>query len=328
MEFEDFGVNINRIKEAMEAIKPFIKKTDLKYSDFFSSLCEGEVFLKLENTQFGNSFKARGANNKMLHLTPEEKEKGIIAASSGNYGIAIAMIANKMNLSPKIVVPATTPQKQIDAINQYDAELVLYGPYFHNAEQKALDLASEEGKTYISPYNDPLVIAGQGTIGLEILEDFPEVEIVLVPTGGGGLLSGIAALIKNTNPSTEVIGVQSVASPVWYESLKAGKLIRIIVQETICGGLSGNVEEGSITFPIIKKYVRKVILVKEETIREAVRLLWEKDNQVVEPSGAAGLAVMIENKKRFKGKKVVAVITGGNIDDNLFKEITGISVPK
>lgn len=328
MEGKDFGVNVNKIKEAREAIKPFIKKTDLKYSDFFSSLCKGKIFLKLENTQFGNSFKARGANNKMLHLTPEEKEKGIITASSGNHGIATATIAKKMSLPAKIVIPATTPQKQIDAINQYDAELVLYGPDFPDAEQKALELASEEGKAYISPYNDSLVIAGQGTIGLEILEDFPEVEIVLVPIGGGGLLSGIATLIKNINPLTEVIGVQPVASPVWYESLKAGKLIEMKVQETICGGLSGNVEKGSITFPIIQKYVREVILVKEDTIREAVRLLWEKDNQVVEPSGAVGLAVLIENKKRFKDKKVVAVVTGGNIDDNLFKGITGFSVPK
>lgn len=189
-------------------------------------------------------------------------------------------------------------------------------------------MASEEGKAYISPYNDSLVIAGQGTIGLEILENFPEVEIVLVPIGGGGLLLGIATLIKNINPLTEVIGVQPVASPVWYESLKAGKLIEMKVKETICGGLSGNVEKGSITFPIIQKYVREVILVKEETIREAVRLLWEKDNQVVEPSGAVGLAVLIENKKRFKNKKIVTVVTGGNIDDNLFKEITGVSVPK
>ena len=264
----------------------------------------------------------------MLHLTPEEKEKGIIAASSGNHGIATATIAKKMNLPAKIVIPATTPQKQIDAINQYNAELVLYGPDFPDAEQKALELASEEGKAYISPYNDSLVIAGQGTIGLEILEDFPEVEIVLVPIGGGGLLSGIATLIKNINPLTEVIGVQPVTSPVWYESLKARKLIEMKVKETICGGLSGNVEKGSITFPIIQKYVREVILVKEDTIREAVRLLWEKDNQVVEPSGAVGLAVLIENKKRFKNKKIVAVITGGNIDDNLFKEITGVSVPK
>jgi threonine dehydratase len=230
-------------------------------------------------------------------------------------------------MSVKIVVPETTPRKKIDKIKEYSTELILYGDY-DKAEQKALELARKEVKTYISPYNDSDIIVGQGTIGLEILEEFPEVEKVLVPIGGGGLIAGIAIAIKCKNRSIEVIGVQSEASPVMYESLKAGKILKseeIKIQDSIADGLSGGIEEGSITFRITQKNVNKVILVKEESIKEAIRLLWEKDNQVVEGAGAVGTALLIENKEQFRNKKTVVVISGGNIDDELFNEITKIS---
>jgi len=183
-------------------------------------------------------------------------------------------------------------------------------------------------KTYISPYNDPDIIAGQGTIGLEILEEFPEVEKVLVPIGGGGLIAGIAIAIKSKNRSIEVIGVQSEASPVMYESLKAGKILKseeVKIKDSIADGLSGGIEEGSITFIITQKNVNKVFLVSEESIKEAIRLLWEKDNQIVEGAGVVGTAVLIENKEQFRNKKTVIVISGGNIDNKLFNEIAKVS---
>lgn len=325
MELEESKVDVNKIKSARETIKPFIKKTALKHSDFFSSLCQERIYLKLENTQLTNSFKVRGASNRMLHLTPEEKRKGIITASAGNHGLAVAMVAKELNISSKIIVPETAPKKKIDKIKKYDVELILYGEVYDEAEEKALDLAREEGITYISPYNDQSVITGQGTIGLEILEELPEVEVVLVPISGGGLTSGIATAIKGKNRSIKVIGVQPKLCPVMYECLKAGKIVKIKYQHSIADGLEGLIEEGSITFKIVQKNVDEVILVREETIKEAIRLLWEKDNQVVEGAGAVGPAALIENREQFKNKRIVAVITGGNIDDDLFNEITKAS---
>ena len=321
-------IDIREIKIAVETIRPFVKRTTLKYSNFLSSLCQGTVYLKLENTQLSHSFKIRGAFNKILKLTLEEKQKGIITCSSGNHGLATAIAAKKLNVAVKIVIPETTPRKKVEKIKKYNVDLVLYGDY-DKAEQKALELARKEVKTYISPYNDSDIIVGQGTIGLEILEEFPEVEKVLVPIGGGGLIAGIAIAIKNKNRFIEVIGVQSEASPVMYESLRSGKILKseeLKIQDSIADGLSGGIEEESITFRITQENVNKVILVKEESIKEAIRLLWEKDNQVVEGAGAVGSALLIENKEQFRNKKIVIIISGGNIDNKLFNEIT--KVPK
>jgi len=327
MVLKNVKIDIDKIKTARENIKPFIKKTTLKYSNFLSSFCQGTIYLKLENTQLSHSFKIRGAFNKILHLTPEEKQKGIITCSSGNHGLATAIAAKELGIAVNIVIPKTTPRKKVDKIKKYNVDLLLYGDY-DEAEQKALELAHKEGKTYVSGYNDPDIIAGHGTIGLEILEEFPEVEKVLVPVGGGGLISGISTAIKSENRAIEVIGVQSEASPVMYESLKAGKILKseeLKIQDSIADGLSGGIEAGSITFTIIQKNVNKVILVKEESIKEAIRLLWEKDSQVVEGAGAVGPAVVIENKEQLKNKKAVIVISGGNINDKLFNKITKVS---
>jgi len=327
MVLENVKIDINNIKNARENIKPFIKKTTLRYSNFLSSLCQGTIYLKLENTQLSHSFKIRGAFNKMLGLTPEERQKGIITCSSGNHGLATAIAAKELGIAAKIVIPETTPRGKVDKIKKYNVDLLLYGDY-DEAEQKALEIAHKEGKTYVSGYNDPDIIAGQGTIGLEILEEFPEVEKVLVPVGGGGLISGIAIAIKNKNRAIEVIGAQSEASPVMYESLKAEKILKseeVKIQDSIADGLSGGIEEESITFRITQKNVNKVILVKEETIKEAIRLLWEKDSQIVEGAGAVGPAVVIENKEQFKNKKTVIIISGGNINDELFNKITKVS---
>ena len=320
-------IDINHIKDARKALKPLIKKTALKYSHFLSSICQGTIYLKLENNQISHSFKIRGAFNKILKLTLEEKQKGIITCSSGNHGLATAVAAKKLNVAVKIVIPETTPRKKVDKIKKYNVDLVLYGDY-DEAEQKALELACKEGKTYISPYNDVDVIAGQGTIGLEILEEFPEVEKVLAPVGGGGLCAGVAIAMKNKNRAIEVIGVQSEASPVMYESLRAGKILKseeLKIQSSLADGLSGGIEEGSVTFKVAQKNVDEIVLVKEETIKEAIRLLWEKDGQVVEGAGAVGPAVVIENKEHFKNKKTVIILSGGNIDDDLFNKITKMS---
>jgi threonine dehydratase len=255
-----------------------------------------------------------------LHLNAEEKNRGIITASAGNHGQAVAFAAQKLNYYARVVVPRTTPKVKIDGIKKYGADLVLFGDNYDEAERKAKELARKDGCAYISPYNDELIIAGHGTIGLEILEALPNVDAVLVPLGGGGLISGVSIAVKSSRLDVQVIGVQSKASPVMYKSLKAGKIVTVQkAGKSVAEGLSGNV--GPITFGIVQKYVDCVVLVKEETLRHAVYLLWAHDRQVVEGSGAAAVAPVIENKPLFKDKIVVSVVTGGNIDNNLLQSI-------
>jgi threonine dehydratase len=233
----------------------------------------------------------------------------------------VAYAARKLNFPAKIVVPKTTPKIKIDGIKKYGVGLVLFGDIYDEAEQKAKDLARKDGLVFVSPYNDELTIAGHGTIGLEIIEALPNIDTVIVPVGGGGLISGISIAIKSTKLNVQIIGVQSEASPVMYESLKAGKIVDARKTESIAEGLSGGIEKGSITFKIVQEYVDKVLLVHEETIRRAVYLLWDSEKQVTEGSGAAAIAPIIEKKNLFGGKTVVAVITGGNIEAKLFQSI-------
>lgn len=314
-------ISLQDVQEARKAVAPFVKCTPLVRSQFLSNLCDGNVFLKLENLQITGSFKPRGAFNKLLHLSVEEKGKGIITASAGNHGQAVAFAAQKLGYPARIVVPEITPKIKIDGIKKYGADLVLFGDTYDEAEQKAKDLARKDGCAYVSPYDDELIIAGHGTIGLELVEAVPNVDMIVVPVGGGGLISGICIAIKSVKPNVQVIGVQSEASPVMHDSLQAGKLVHARKTETIAEGLSGGIEKGSITFKIAQRCVDKVLLVREETIRRAVFVLWSYEKQVTEGSGAAAIAPIMENKSAFAGKTVVAVITGGNIDVTLFQSI-------
>jgi len=313
-------VTLENIQDARKAIAPFIRSTPLVKSQFLTTFCDCPLFLKLENLQITSSFKPRGVFNKLLQLSVEEQNSGIITASAGNHGQAVAYAAKKLGYYARVVVPKPTPKVKIDGIRKYGADLVLFGANYDEAERKAKELAQKDGCAYISPYNDELIIAGHGTIGLEILEALPHVNAIMVPLGGGGLLSGICVAVKSIRPDVQVIGVQSKSSPVMYESLKAGKIVSVKkTGDSIAEGLSGNV--GPITFGLVRKYVNFVVLVKEETLRNAVCLLWAHDNQVIEGSGAAAIAPIIENKPMFKGKSVVSVLTGGNIDSELFQSI-------
>jgi threonine dehydratase len=313
-------ISLQDIQDARKAIAPFVKPTLLVRSQFLSDYCSGDVFLKLENLQITGSFKIRGAFNRFLHLGAKEK-RGIITASAGNHGQAVAYAARKLNLPARIVVPKTTPKIKVDGIRKYGVGLMLFGDTYDEAERKAKELARKDRWAYISPYNDELIIAGHGTIGLEIIEAVPSVDAVEVPVGGGGLISGIGIAVKSTKTKVQVVGVQSEASPVMYESLKAGRIVEARMTETIAEGLSGGIEEGSVTFKIAQEYVDRVLLVREKTIRRAIYLLWTYDKQVAEGSGAAAIAPIIENKNFFRGRTVVALITGGNIEAELFRGI-------
>jgi threonine dehydratase len=316
-------VTLKNIQQAQKTIAPYAKPTPLTRSKFLSELCSDDVFLKLENQQVTHSFKIRGVINKLLNLSPEEKARGVVTASAGNHGQAVAFGAQKLGFSAKIVVPTNTPKIKVDGIKQYGADLLLFGETYSETEKKAKEIATQEGCLYISPYNDELIVAGHGTVGLEILKALPNVDVVIVPVGGGGLISGISIAVKSLKPNVQVIGVQSEASPIMYESLKAGKIVPPHRHEpyTVAEGLSGGIEKGSITFTIAQQYVDEVMLVREESIRHAVYLLWKNEKQVVEGSGVAGVAMLLENNDSFTGQTVAVVVTGGNIDDSLFKSI-------
>ena len=316
-------VTLQNIRDAQKTIGPYAKLTPLNRSKFLSELCNANVYLKLENLQQTHSFKVRGVMNKLLNLTAEEKAKGVVTASAGNHGQAVAFGASDLGFKAKIVVPTNTPKVKVDGIRQFGAELVLYGATYPESERKAKELALSEGRLYISPYNDELIVAGHGTIGLEILEALPNVEVFVVPVGGGGLISGISIAVKSLKPELKVYGVQSAAVPIMFESLKSGQIVKPHRHEpiTVAEGLSGGVEKGSITFGIVQQYVDEIIPVREESIRHAIYLLWENEKQVVEGSGAVCAALLFENKNLFLGKTVALVLTGGNIDDSLFQKV-------
>jgi threonine dehydratase len=316
-------VNLQDIVIAQHEIEPYIKHTPLSYSKFLSELSGGNIFLKMENLQVTRSFKIRGVMNKLLRLSAQEKAQGVVTASAGNHGQAVSFGAQKLGFKAKIVVPINTPKIKVEGIRQYGAELLLYGEIYPESERKAKELAQTEGRLYISPYNDELIVAGHGTIGLEILKELPEVEAVVVPVGGGGLISGIGIASKSLRTKMQVLGVQSTAVPIMFESIKYGEIVKAHRHEpnTIAEGLSGGVEKGSITFEIVKEYVDKIFLVREESISHSVFALWEREKQVVEGSGAAPVALLFENKDLFVGKTVALVLTGGNIDDSLFQTL-------
>jgi threonine dehydratase len=316
-------VTLQKIQDAQKTIAPYAKHTPLIQSKFLSQLCKAEVYLKLENLQVTHSFKVRGVINKLLNLTTEEKARGVVTASAGNHGQALAFGAKELGFKAKIVVPTNTPKVKVDGIRQFGAELVQFGGTYPESERKAKEIARAEGLLYISPYNDELIVAGHGTIGLELLEQLPNVDVVVVPVGGGGLISGISIAVKGLKPTVQVLGVQSAAVPIMFESLKTGEIVKPHRHEakTIAEGLSGGVEKGSITFGIVQQYVDDLFLVREESIRHAVYLLWENDKQVMEGSGAASVALLLENKDLFVGKTVALVLTGGNIDESVFQAV-------
>jgi len=320
-------MSLEDVESARRRIRALIKKTPLLRSGFLSDLTGGEVCLKLENLQITSSFKIRGALNRMLNLTAEDKQSGVITASTGNHAQAVAYSAAKLNVPARIVVPRTAPKVKVEKIRKHKVELILHGEDYDQAEQYAIELSKKEALTYISPYNDAMVIAGQGTIGLEILEEIPTVDTIIVPVSGGGLVGGIALAAKETRTAIKIQGVQPEATPAMYESLKAGRIINVEMRPTVADALDGNMEKGSLTFDLAQRYVDEVLLIKEDTIREAIKLLWERERQVAEGGGAIAIAPILEKRNRYASKTTVAVISGGNIDAPLFQSITSERLP-
>lgn len=314
-------LSLRDIQDARDSIRNEVKQTPLLYSQYLSSLTGSEVYLKLENQQVTNAFKIRGALNKMMHLTAEEKSRGVIAASSGNHAQAVGVAAEKLGITTTVVVPETTPKIKIEKIRKHKVDLIIHGEQYDYAEQYAKKLARERGLTFVSAYNDPLIVAGQGTVGLEILEQLPTVGSIITPVSGGSILSGVAVAAKSIKPSVEVLGAQPKGVAAMYYCLKAGRIIDVPMKPTIAEGLDGNIEQGCITFELVQRYVDEVLLFEEDDMKEMIRLLWEKEKQVVEASGAISIAPIVKTPKRFAEKRTVAVITGGNIDEAFFHNV-------
>jgi threonine dehydratase len=313
MDLRDFYTARGRIGK-------LVRETPLQRSRSLSEACGGRVMLKLENLQHTGSFKVRGAFNKLLQLSDEDKQKGVVAASSGNHAQGLGYAGNRLGVEATIVVPGHTPRVKIDAIRRYSVDLTVHGEEYMDAERLARRMEMEQEKPFVSGYNDTEIIAGQGTLGLEMLESAPDIEIALVPVGGGGLISGVAAAIKEVNRSVEVVGVQSVASPVMSESVRQGRIVDMELEDSYAEGLHGGIEEGSVTFEMCKEYVDDFILVQEETILEAIAHHLYNDHQVVEGAGAVGAAAILENPGRFMGREVCVVVSGGNIDEELLRK--------
>ncbi len=307
-------VSVENIKQARERIKDHIKTTPLQASPHLSELTGASVLLKLECTQATGSFKVRGALNRLMTLTKDETEKGVITASTGNHGLGVAYAAQQLGISAKVVFPIGASTVKRDRMAKAGVEIIQDVGY-EEVELYGRKLAKERGLTYVSPYNDPEIVAGAGTSGLEIVEQQDGVDVVIVPIGGGGLISGIAIAIKSLTPDTEVIGVQSEVSPEVHDSWVAGHWVESEESDSLAQGLMGGVESDSITLDLINKYVDRIVLVSENSIKRAMRFLYEKESLLVEGAGAVSTAALMEYASEFEGKKVVLTLSGGNISE-------------
>ncbi|WP_210367287.1 threonine/serine dehydratase [Bacillus sp. REN3] len=305
-------ISLNEVKEARERISDIIHVTPILKSDQLSRACGNQVFLKSEHLQKTGSFKIRGASNKVQQAI-EDGARYVTAASSGNHGQAVAYVANKFGVPATIVVPEDISQCKMNAIQSYNGRIEMCGTTSAERLPRAKEIAEHENGVYIPPYDDPFIMAGQGTVGLEILDQVQDVEAVIVPIGGGGLISGTLTAIKETNPKIKVIGVEPEIANDTYLSLKNKEITAIPGTLTIADGLRTN-QPGDLTFPVLMKYLDDLVLVSEEEIRLAFSFILERMKQLIEPSSATTVAAAMHNKLPFKDKKVVTVISGGNVD--------------
>jgi threonine dehydratase len=313
-------ITLEEIRKAALLIEGSVIRTPLVRSPTFSRMAEAEVYLKLECLQMGGSFKVRGATYKVLKRREEIGSAGVIAASAGNHAQGVALAAKAAGLSATIVMPVWASIGKQEATRGYGAEVILAGESLAESISVAQDMA-EDGRCFIHPYDDEDIIAGQGTIGLEILEDLPDPDLVIVPIGGGGLIGGIASAIKAARPETRIVGVQAAACPSALESLRAKERVAVEAKKSIADGISVK-QIGETNFPIIRDKVDEVLLAEEEEISSAVLALLERKKVLAEGAGAAPLAALLSSKVVVpKGNKVVMVISGGNLDSPLLERV-------
>jgi threonine dehydratase len=318
----DLGVTMRDVYEARQAVASIAVRTPLIESPELTEQIGASVYLKLENLQRTGAFKIRGAASKLRSLAEKERKRGVLTVSSGNHGRAVAYVARELGVRATVCMSTRVPRNKVAAIRRLGAEVVLHGESYDEAERHALRLQEEHGLTMISPFDDPRVIAGQGTIGLELLEDLPEVDTAVVPLSGGGLLSGIALVLKSADASIRTVGVSMDRAPVMFHSLRAGHPIEMEEEETIADALVGGIGlDNRYTFHLIQEYVDQTILVTEEEIANAMASALEHHHLVVEGGGAVALAALLQGKVRGPGENVVVVLSGGNVEIPLLLEI-------
>jgi len=306
---------------AANRIASYIRETPLDYSPYFSELTGANVYLKLENLQHTGSFKLRGAFNKLLSMSEEDRESGGVAASSGNHGAAIAYAMNKLGVTGPIFVPEQTSPTKVDAIKRAGGDVRFFGTDGLDTETHAREYAEEHGMAYLSPYNDMDVIAGQGTCGVEIAQQLPDVDAIFIAVGGGGLICGVGAFLKSVNPSVTVVSCQPAASAVMTESIKAGKILDLPSDPTLSDGTAGGIEAEAITFDICRDITDEFVVVSEEQIAEAMRGFIDAHHML--PEGAAGVAIagLLASGDKYKDKNVVVVVCGGNVSRDTLKKV-------
>src|SRR5713101_2569712 len=313
-------VTLADVKAAHERIRQSIYLSPCTLSATFSQLTGNSIYLKLDNLQRTGAFKERGALNKLLTLTKKERDQGVIAASAGNHAQGLAYHAGKRGIRAQICMPLTTPLIKVSATKAYGADVVLHGANYDDACEEAIRRGQQQQLTFIHPFDDDAVIAGQGTLGLEMLQQHPEIEAVVVPIGGGGLIGGIACAIKETNPKVQIVGVQTSRLPSMKAAVAEGKPVTIPAAATIADGIAVR-RAGDRTLPLVQKYVDQIVTVDEEEIANAILLLLEREKTLAEGAGAAALAALVNRKLHLSGKKIAVLVCGGNIDVTLLSRI-------
>ena len=311
-------LTLDNVYSANRVLREVVRTTDIIYAP---KLKPGtELYLKTENLQITGSFKVRGAYYKMSRLSPAERERGVVACSAGNHAQGVALAAQKNGIKAVICLPDGAPISKIEATKSYGAEVCLVEGVYDDAYKKALSLRDEEGYTFIHPFNDEDVIAGQGTIALEIADQLPDLDAVIVPIGGGGLISGVAYTIKSINPRVKVYGVQAAGAPSMYKSIKDGEIVMLPAVSTIADGIAVKTP-GDLTYDICSKYVDEIVTVSDDEISAAILALMEKHKLVTEGAGAVAVAAAMFGKLDLEGKKTVCLLSGGNIDVTILSRV-------
>ncbi len=322
-------MNLSHVFAARQRIAPFVRRTPLVHSPGLSAQTGVHVRLKLESLQVSNSFKARGAFNAAAarlerRSSRQERDELLVTASAGNHGRALAYAAARLGVRLVVFTPATAPRAKLDHIARHGADLRAVAPTYEDAERMAKSFAAQSRVTYISPYSHPDIIAGAATVALEIVEDWPSVDTIVVPVGGGGLISGIAVASKAVSGDIEVLGAEAAASPAFHTSLSAGRITEVDVRPTIADGLAGNMDPDTITFDLVRRLVDRVVLVAEPVIEDAVRALVTHDHLIAEGAGAVGVAALLAGV-RPRGRNVAVVVSGSNIDTARLASLLGTS---
>jgi threonine dehydratase len=313
-------ITLSDIHAALGRIRQSIYLSPCTRSETFSQLTGNTVYLKLDNLQRTGAFKERGALNKLLTMSTEERARGVAAASAGNHAQGLAYHAGLHNIRALICMPLTTPLTKVSATKSYGADVILHGANYDEAYEEAVRRAKKDHLTFVHAFDDDAVIAGQGTIGLEILQQHPDIEAIVSPIGGGGLIGGIACAVKETNPKIKVFGVQPAKLPSMQVALAEGKPVTLSPAVTIADGIAVR-RAGDLTFPLVQKYIDQIVTVDDEEISNAILLLLEREKTLAEGAGAAAIAALLNHKLPLAGKKVAVLVCGGNIDVTLLSRI-------